>query len=135
MNLTFKFDIDVYLWSYRNGYILQRYIRSEAKKYDITLRPNIIEFQMKNVTANDTGIYWVDSYEGQFTKVQLSISSMYIVTCCIFPLFTFCIRYLSGRMYMLNKQMKNQIDNFLARLVLQSRRYVCREYDVICSFR
>lgn len=91
MNLTFKFDPGLYFKSYRNRYKLRRYIKSEEKKYDIILRPNITEIQMKNVTANDTGLYWV-LYEGQLPAFQLSISSMYIVTCCIFPTFSFCIR-------------------------------------------
>lgn len=55
VNLTFKIDT----LAYRNSYQILKFKRSEAKKYDITLRPNITEFQMKNVTANDTGVYWI----------------------------------------------------------------------------
>lgn len=89
MNLIFKFDPPTYFWFFRNGYNYDKFVRFEANKYDIIMRPNITEFQIKNVTTNDTGLYWVVKVDSGNT-IQLSISSMYIVTLC-----SFCIRQLS----------------------------------------
>lgn len=77
--------------SYMDIYYFIYYVRSEANKYDIVVRPYITEFQTKNVNANDTRLYWVDYSDGSVYPVILSIFSMYIVTCCIFPLCFFFV--------------------------------------------
>ncbi|CAG2226349.1 unnamed protein product [Mytilus edulis] len=64
-NLIFEFDPRIYFWSYRKIYTL---IDIETNKYDIISRPNIIDLQIQNVSANDTGTYWIDvSDVGQYT--------------------------------------------------------------------
>lgn len=50
----------------------------DENKYDARSRQNIIEFQILNVTTNDTGIYWIDH---KLLLFHLNIiTSMCIVT-------------------------------------------------------
>lgn len=61
-------------------------------KYDIIPRPDIIELQIKNVTINDTGLFWAYNYGDAESRVKLSITSTCIITCYMFPLCSFCVR-------------------------------------------
>lgn len=88
INLPFKADSDLHLNLYKDEYYP---IDFEANKYDIIYRQNIIEFEIINVTANDTGIYWIDFLSRVYTS-QLSITGMFIFTCYMFLLGSICVR-------------------------------------------
>lgn len=62
VNLTFSMissEIDV---SFNKIYIYHNidHKKVNTKKYDMVLHPNILEFQIINLTTKDTGIYWLD---------------------------------------------------------------------------
>ncbi|CAC5385855.1 unnamed protein product [Mytilus coruscus] len=77
MNLTFKDSDPLMLFSKSgNIYHFSDSERFETNKYDIILRPNIIEFQIINITANDTGNYWIESDWDPESTLQLSITNM-----------------------------------------------------------
>lgn len=50
------------------------YKEINTNKYDMVLHPNILEFQIINLTAKDTGIYWLDDRDLSDT-LQLDITS------------------------------------------------------------
>lgn len=45
-----------------------------TKKYEMVLHPNILEFQLINLTTKDTGIYWLDD-RGLSDTLNLDITS------------------------------------------------------------
>ena len=106
LNLTFKDIVPLmHIRSNGNEYYVGDYVRFETKKYDSILRPNIIEFQMTNVTANDTGFYWID-YLDLVSTLQLSIISMYVVTCYMILPGSYCFSrysYMVNSTYLTNK--------------------------------
>lgn len=89
-NLTFMIESLLDVRTQKDHFY--RGIKSDAIKYmyDIFFRPNIIEFHITNVTANDTGFYWIDL--DQLYELQLSITSMCIVACIMFLMCVFCAR-------------------------------------------
>lgn len=72
MNQTFRNEPLRVLHSHRKEY---NRIDFEENKYDIISR-HIINLQIKNVTSNDTGIYWIDYMSDSVFRVKLSITSM-----------------------------------------------------------
>ncbi|XP_071139037.1 uncharacterized protein [Mytilus edulis] len=58
-----------------HGHYSDDFLKSDGIKYDIILRPSIIELKIKNVTTNNTGIYSIDTWDPAST-LQLSITNM-----------------------------------------------------------
>lgn len=76
LNLTFTMtnsEIDV---RFNKRYIYHNidYKNINTKQYAMVLQPNILEFQIINLTTKDTGIYWLDDRDLS-DSVQLDITS------------------------------------------------------------
>lgn len=59
--------------------------RVNTNKYDIVERPNVLEFQIINITASDKGFYWFDNWSPTY-ELELKITSMAIITYIYFYL-------------------------------------------------
>ncbi|VDI46712.1 Hypothetical predicted protein [Mytilus galloprovincialis] len=77
LNLKFKDKSPVIMYrSNRNGHYSDYFLIPDAIKYDIVFRPSIIELQIKNVTTNNTGLYWIEHLDLAPKHLQLSITNM-----------------------------------------------------------
>lgn len=82
LNLKFKDNsLSILHNSKRHGHYYDDRLTSDAIKYDIVIRPSIIELQIKNVTTINTGLYEIDNWKS-VSSLQLSITSM-CYTCCV----------------------------------------------------
>lgn len=81
-------DPNMYIQSLRHGILFEDYLRSKANKYDIRLHQSNIEFQIINVTSNDSGFYW---FRHVAPELELTITSKCIVTFYMFPMGFYCI--------------------------------------------
>lgn len=76
VNLTFK-SISTDIYFSKDG---TSYQRVETKRNDIIVVPDVFEFQITNVTANDTGLYSILN-SGVSSRIRLNITSKFIVMC------------------------------------------------------
>ncbi|CAG2185955.1 unnamed protein product [Mytilus edulis] len=89
MNFTVKTNTTYTYLVYHGIRYSKDYHRVKSSRYDIVLRPNILEFQMINVTASDKGFY-LFGYHGARTGrhvFELKITNM---TCPSSPIERVC---------------------------------------------
>ncbi|CAG2185956.1 unnamed protein product [Mytilus edulis] len=88
MNFTVKTNSTHTYFRYRGEKRSRDYQLVKSNRYDIVLRPNILEFQIINVTASDEGFYWFNYLYGSIRyQFELKITNM---TCPSSPIERVC---------------------------------------------
>lgn len=77
INLTIKVKSNILFSS--NGHTYSSFFFTKNRT-DHVIRPDSVEFQIINLTANDTGLHSITDWDFS-TVSQLSVTSMFIVTC------------------------------------------------------